>query len=122
MLQETNGGGLINPIVVSPPDPLRHPSSSNFYPNILPKAPSNRNPRTTKPSPQVSKDLTQTGIISPCSNLQGPKKAACALPAPSRAGQLRLPASPSRFGAIQGCSPAQIAAYKETCKQLRLPQ
>ena len=60
------------------PIPLRHPSSSDISPNILSRSPSNRNPRAAKPSPLAStelcKDLAQSGLISPCSNLQGPRK------------------------------------------------
>lgn len=66
------------PLLFHLPISLRHPSSSNIYPNVLSRSPSDRNPCAAKPSPLASvelcKDLAQTGLISPCSNLQGPRK------------------------------------------------
>lgn len=66
------------PLLFHLPISLRHPSSSNIYPNVLSRSPSNRNPCAAKPSPLASvelcKDLAQTGLISSCSNLQGSRK------------------------------------------------
>lgn len=36
------------PLLFHLPIPLRHPSSSDIYPNILSRSPSNTNPRTAK--------------------------------------------------------------------------
>lgn len=70
------------------PIPLRYPSFRAIYPNTLSRFPSNKIQNcAAKPSPLASvelcKGLAQIGLIPPCSNPQGPRKAAHALPAPA---------------------------------------
>lgn len=76
------------------PIPLRYPSFHAIYPNTLSRFPSNKIPvlpGPTQASVELCEGLAQIKLISPCSNLQGPRKAARALPAPARPGRDEVP-------------------------------
>ena len=111
------------------PIPLRHPSFGDIYPNILSRSSSNRNPSAAKPSPLASVELCkrpgQTGLIPACSNpqAQGKLHALCQplpdLAGPGSSGSRR---SPTRVGPFRIALRPGLAANKQICKQLCLPQ
>lgn len=87
MMEDVNGGGSINPVAVPPPNHTK----TSLFPCYLSKhslqIPLQQNPPAVRPSPLASvelcKGLAQFRLIPPCSNPQGPRKTAHALPAPA---------------------------------------
>lgn len=87
MMEEVNGGGPINPVVVSPPNHTKISKLPCYLSKHTLQIPLQQNPHASKPNPLASvelcKGLAQIRLIPPCSNLQGPRKGAHALPAPA---------------------------------------
>lgn len=86
VMEEVNGGGPINPVVVSPPSHTKISQLPRYLSKHSLQIPF-QNPPAARPSPLASvelcKGLAQIRLIPPCSNPQGPRKTAPALPAPA---------------------------------------